>query len=180
MKLVILDRDGVINEQPATFVKHPDEWVPIAGSLDAIARLTGAGYCVAVATNQSGVARGLIDLWTLNAIHSRMLRAVQQAGGRIDVIYYCPHAADSLCPCRKPAPGMFIDIGQRFGVSLAHVPAIGDSLRDLQAAAAAGARPVLVRTGRGKETEKAPELPGKTRIYDDLSSAVDAILSEAP
>ncbi len=177
MKLVILDRDGVINRYSEHFIKSPEEWEPLPGSLDAIARLNGAGYRVAVATNQSGIERGLIDMATLNAIHSKMLKAVQQAGGRIDVIHYCPHSASAGCRCRKPSPGMLLDIGQRLGVALSQTPAIGDSLRDMQAAAAAGARPVLVRTGRGRETEQCGQLPHGTVIHDDLPAAVEAILS---
>jgi len=177
MKLVILDRDGVINQDLPRGVRTPDEWQPLPGALDAIARLNGAGYHIAVATNQSGIERGLLDMAMLNAIHARMLRAVQQAGGRIDVIHYCPHSAAAGCRCRKPQPGMLQDIGQRLGVALADVPAIGDSLRDMQSASAAGAFPVLVRTGRGRETEDAVELPPETVVYDDLPKAVEAILA---
>jgi D-glycero-D-manno-heptose 1,7-bisphosphate phosphatase len=177
MKLVILDRDGVINEDRPRGVKSPEDWVALPGALDAIARLNGAGYHVAVATNQSGIERGVLDMAMLNAIHAKMLKAVQQAGGRIDVIHYCPHSAASGCRCRKPGPGMLQDIGQRLGVPLAGVPSIGDSLRDMQASQAAGARAMLVRTGRGRETERAAELPPGIPVFDDLMQAVESILA---
>ena len=155
MKLVILDRDGTINQDSEQYIKSPAEWKPIAGSLEAIARLTQDGWRVAVATNQSGIARGLFDMSTLNAIHSEMHRAVVQAGGRIDAIFFCPHAADSNCECRKPKPGMLREIASRFDVELKGVPVIGDSARDVAAAAAAGAQPWLVLTGKGRQTREA-------------------------
>jgi D-glycero-D-manno-heptose 1,7-bisphosphate phosphatase len=133
MKLVILDRDGVINHDSDQFIKSPDEWKPIPGSLEAIARLSQAGYRVVVATNQSGVGRGLFDMATLNAIHDKMHKAVMHAGGRIDAIFFCPHAADADCNCRKPRSGMIEAIAERYNVELGEVPAIGDSLRDLEA-----------------------------------------------
>jgi D-glycero-D-manno-heptose 1,7-bisphosphate phosphatase len=175
MKLVILDRDGVINYDSPSYIKSPDEWKPIPRSLDAIARLTQADYRVAVATNQAGVGRGLFKMATLNAIHDKMHRAVGQAGGRIDAVFYCPHAQDVNCRCRKPNPGLLEDIGHRFNVSLANVPCIGDSLRDLQAAVQVGALPVLVLTGKGEATAAAGGLPANTRIYADLSEAVKSI-----
>src|SRR5450756_2364763 len=138
MKLIILDRDGVINSDSDLFIKSPAEWLPLPGSLEAIARLNQAGYRVVVATNQSGVGRGLFDMTTLNAIHDKMHKAVNQLGGRIDAVFFCPHAQDAGCACRKPQPGMLLEIAERFNVALAGVPAIGDSLRDLQAASAAG------------------------------------------
>ena len=177
MKLVILDRDGVINIDSDRFIKSPDEWRPIPGALEAIARLNGAGFHVAVATNQSGIERGLLDMNALNAIHSKMLKAAQQVGARIDAIFYCPHSSDTDCRCRKPLPGMFIDIGKRLNVVLAGVPCIGDGLRDLQAAAAAGGRPFLVLSGKGVATLGAGDLPDGTQVFNDLSAAVDAILS---
>lgn len=177
MKLVILDRDGVINVDSERFIKSPDEWKPIPGSLEAIARLNGAGYHVAVATNQSGIERGLLDMSTLNAIHAKMLKAVQQAGGHIDVIYYCPHSGDAGCRCRKPEPGMLIDIGQRLNVDLAEVVCIGDSQRDLEAAARVGGIPYLVLTGKGAKTKAAGNLPSGTLVFDDLGAAVDALLA---
>jgi len=149
MKLIILDRDGTINEDRDDFVKSPEEWVPIAGSLEAIARLNHAGWHTVVATNQSGIARGLFDLATLNAIHAKMNRALAEVGGRIDAVFFCPHGPDDGCACRKPRAGMLTAIGERYGVALRETYAVGDSLRDLEAAAAAGCAPHLVRTGKG-------------------------------
>jgi D-glycero-D-manno-heptose 1,7-bisphosphate phosphatase len=171
MKLAVLDRDGTINHDSDQYIKSPEEWRPIRGSLEAIARLTQAGWRVVVATNQSGIARGLFDMATLNAIHQAMHAAVLQAGGRIDAIFFCPHAADSDCECRKPRPGLLHEIARRMNVDLATVPVIGDSLRDLQAAAAAGARPILVLTGKGRKTRDAGGLPPDTRVFADLAAA---------
>lgn len=176
MKLVILDRDGVINHDSAAYIKSPEEWKPIPGSLEAIALLSQAGYRVLVATNQSGVGRGLFEMATLNAIHDKMHRALGLAGGRIDGIFYCPHAQDAGCSCRKPKPGLLEEIAHRFGVSLEGVPFIGDSLRDLQAAVAVGAQPILVLTGKGKKTRKDGDLPAGTVVYDDLAAAVRNLL----
>ena len=176
MKLVILDRDGVINYDSDQFIKSPAEWKPIPGSLEAIARLCQAGWRVVVATNQSGVGRGLFDMDMLNGIHNKMHRAVQSAGGRIDAVFFCPHTAENKCSCRKPQPGMFQRIGETFKVDLAGVPAIGDSLRDLQAAAAVGARPILVLSGKGKKTQVAGGLPEGTTVCTDLAAAVDQLL----
>lgn len=170
MKLVVLDRDGTINHDSDQYIKSPAEWKPVKGSLEAIARLTQAGHRVVVATNQSGIARGLFDMTTLNAIHDAMQRAVHQAGGRIDAIFFCPHAGDANCECRKPKPGMLLEIGRRMNAPLAGVPVVGDALRDLQAAAAAGARPVLVLTGKGRQTRAAGGLPPGTEIFADLAA----------
>jgi len=170
MKLVILDRDGTINHDSDQHIKSPAEWKPIKGSLEAIARLTQAGWRVVVATNQSGIGRGLFDMATLNAIHDTMHRAVHQAGGRIDAIFFCPHAGDANCECRKPKPGMLLEIAKRMNVELEGVTVVGDSLRDLQAAAAAGARPVLVLTGKGRKTRDAGGLPAGTAVYPDLAA----------
>jgi len=177
MKLVILDRDGVINQDSDQFIKNTTEWKPIPGSLEAIAKLNHAGYRVVVASNQSGIGRGLLDMGALNAINDRMYRALAQVGGRIDALFYCPHAAGDNCDCRKPKPGMFIDIAQRFNVDLAGVPSIGDSLRDLQAASAAGARPILVLTGKGAKTEATGGLPDGTPVFADLAEAVRNIVA---
>jgi D-glycero-D-manno-heptose 1,7-bisphosphate phosphatase len=171
MKLVIIDRDGVINRDSEQYIKSPREWQPIAGSLEAIARFTQAGFRVVVATNQSGVGRGLFDMATLNAMHDKMHKAVNQLGGRIDAVFFCPHAPEAACACRKPQPGMLLEIAARFNVALAAVPAIGDSLRDLQAANAAGARAILVLTGKGGQTLEAGGLPEGTEIYTDLAAA---------
>lgn len=178
MKLVILDRDGVINYDAVPFVKTPDEWRPIPGSLEAIASLNQAGFRVVVASNQSGIGRGLLDMATLNAIHSKMHSMLARAGGRIEAVFFCPHAADSRCACRKPNPGLLKEIALRFHIDLRGVPVIGDSLRDLQAAQSAGAQPILVCTGKGKLTLQAGNLPADTRVFDDLAAAVRALLVE--
>ena len=170
MKLVILDRDGTINQDSDNYIKSPLEWKPIPGSLEAIARLTQGGWRIVVATNQAGIARGLFDMATLNAIHAEMHRAVGQAGGRIDAVFFCPHAADSKCECRKPKPGLLHEIASRLGVELDDVPMIGDSLRDLEAAVAAGAKPCLVLTGKGRKTRDAGGLPAGTEVFADLAA----------
>jgi D-glycero-D-manno-heptose 1,7-bisphosphate phosphatase len=170
MKLVILDRDGTINHDSDQYIKSPAEWKPIPGSLEAIARLTQRGWRCVVATNQSGLSRGLFDMATLNAIHAEMQRAVTQAGGRIDAIFFCPHAADANCACRKPRPGLLKEIGARLDVPLKGVPMVGDSLRDLEAAAAVGAKPWLVLTGKGRKTREAGGLPPGTEVAADLAA----------
>lgn len=172
MKFIILDRDGVINQDSEQFIKSPDEWRPIAGSLEAIALLNQWGWRVVVASNQSGIGRGLFGMDTLNAINDKMLKNLSQVGGRLDAIFFCPHSADSTCECRKPKPGMFIQIAQRFNLDLARVPSVGDSLRDLQATVAAGAQPILVLTGKGMITRDHPDLPPETRIFPDLAAVV--------
>ncbi|HWA12513.1 MAG TPA: D-glycero-beta-D-manno-heptose 1,7-bisphosphate 7-phosphatase [Burkholderiales bacterium] len=177
MKLVILDRDGVINQDSDQFIKSPEEWKPVPGSLEAIAKLNHSGYRVVVASNQSGIGRGLFDMAALNAINDKMYRALGQLGGRIDALFYCPHAAEADCECRKPRAGMFLDIAQRFNVSLAGVPSVGDSLRDLQAAATAGAQPMLVLTGKGRKTRAAGGLPEGTLVFADLAEAVRHIVA---
>ncbi|WP_018604759.1 D-glycero-beta-D-manno-heptose 1,7-bisphosphate 7-phosphatase [Uliginosibacterium gangwonense] len=176
MKLIILDRDGVINYDSAQFIKSPDEWKPIPGSLEAIAKLDGAGYRVVVATNQSGVGRGLFDMDTLNAINDKMIKAVNQVGGRIDAIFFCPHPADSPCNCRKPKPGMFYQIAERFNVELKDVPTVGDSMRDIQAGLAVGCTPYLVLTGKGQKTSEDPALPAGVKVCPDLAAVTRHIL----
>jgi D-glycero-D-manno-heptose 1,7-bisphosphate phosphatase len=178
MQLIILDRDGVINEDSDTFIKSPAEWKPIRGSLEAIARLHRAGWRVVIATNQSGIARKLFDLDMLSRIHETMHRQVAESGGLIDAVFFCPHGPDDQCDCRKPKPGMFYDISGRLRISLKGVPAIGDSLRDIQAARAAGAAPMLVKTGKGTDTASNPELDKNVPVYNDLYSAVNALLSD--
>ena len=175
MKLVVLDRDGVINVDSDQYIKSPEEWTPIPGSLEAIARLTQAGFRVVVATNQSGLGRGLFNMATLNAMHDKMHKAVSQLGGRIDAVFFCPHAQNAGCSCRKPQPGMLLEISKRFDLALAGVPVIGDSLRDLLAASAAGARPILVLTGKGRQTVEAGGLPEGTEIYEDFAAAAMAL-----
>ena len=181
--LIILDRDGVINEDRDDYVKSPEEWVAIPGSLDAIARLTHAGWSVVVATNQSGIERGLFDINTLHAIHNKMTDAVAEAGGRIDGIFFCPHAPDTGCRCRKPATGLYEDIANRFGRPLTDVPVVGDSLRDLQAGHVMGGSLWLVRTGKGERTlaaaakDPAKALPPGSQITDNLAAAVAQLLA---
>jgi len=179
MKFVILDRDGVINQDSDQFIKNPDEWKPIPGSLEAIARLNQAGYRVVVASNQSGVGRGLFDMAMLNSIHAKMHKLAAQAGGRIEAVFFCPHPADSACACRKPKPGLLQEIALRYHLELKGVPAIGDSLRDLEAAVAVGARPILVLTGKGRKTLEAGDLPDGVAVHADLAEAVQVLLAEA-
>ncbi len=175
MKLIILDRDGVINEDSDKYIKSVDEWRPLKGSPEAIGRLTHAGYRVVVATNQSGISRGLFDMAALNAMHEKMHKIVAQAGGRIHAVFYCPHKDDDDCACRKPKPGMFVDIAKRFHTDLRGVPVVGDALRDLKAGMAAGAAPALVKTGKGLTTIAAAlasgGLPENTLVFDDLAAA---------
>ncbi len=173
MKLVILDRDGTINADSDEFIKSPQEWQPLPGALEAIARLNHAGWHVAIASNQSGLGRGLFDVASLNAMHAKMHKLLAAHGGRIDAIFYCPHSADENCSCRKPAPGLFEQIGERFGVELAGVPVVGDSLRDLQAGVAVGCEPHFVLTGKGA-AYRGRALPGTfppaTRVHEDLAA----------
>ena len=178
MKLIVLDRDGVINQDSDAYIKNPDEWQPIEGSLEAIARLNHGGYVVAIASNQSGLARGYFDIDTLTSIHRKMEDMLAKIGGRIDAIFYCPHGPDDGCSCRKPKPGMLLEIGQRFNVSLKEVVCIGDSISDIKAASNADAQAILVRTGKGEKAEKIlqTEADLSVPVYDDLSSAVEAIL----
>ena len=175
MKLVILDRDGTINHDSDDYIKSPAEWRPIAGSLEAIARLIQADYRVVVATNQSGIGRGLFDTRALFAIHDKLQRALGQVGGRIDAFFFCPHRADDNCRCRKPQPGMLLEVARRLNLSLADTYMVGDSQRDLEAAAAAGARPVLVLTGKGSQTSAAGRLPPGTRVFPDLGAFAEQL-----
>ncbi|MHB1236200.1 MAG: D-glycero-beta-D-manno-heptose 1,7-bisphosphate 7-phosphatase [Gallionella sp.] len=170
MQLIILDRDGVINFDSDQFIKNPGEWKPIPGSLEAIARLNQAGYRAVVATNQSGIGRGLFDMQMLNAIHDKMHKACAMVGARIEAVFYCPHTADSHCQCRKPRTGMLEEIAARYNTGLAGVPAVGDSLRDLQSAATMGAQPYLVLTGKGFRTQAADGLPEGTQVFASLSA----------
>jgi D-glycero-D-manno-heptose 1,7-bisphosphate phosphatase len=175
--MVILDRDGVINEDSDAYIKSPEEWLPIAGSLEAIARLNQAGIRVAVASNQSGVGRGMFTLQTLNAMHAKLQGLAARVGGHVDGIFFCPHTPEDRCDCRKPRPGLLHAIGDRFGYPLHGVPFIGDSIGDVEAARAAGATPVLVRTGKGERTlTRHPEL-ADIAVYEDLEAAVTALLN---
>jgi D-glycero-D-manno-heptose 1,7-bisphosphate phosphatase len=176
MKMIILDRDGVINHDSPDFIKSPAEWLPIPGSLEAIARLNQAGYRVVVASNQSGLARELFDIATLNAIHHKLHSSAQQVGATIDAIFFCPHAAIDNCDCRKPKAGMFDEISKRFKLSLKGVPTVGDSLRDLQAGYVSGCVPFLVLTGKGQKTFDTGGLPPGTQVFADLAAAVNALL----
>ena len=179
MKLAILDRDGVINYDSDLCIKSPAEWRPIPGSIDAIARLNQNGFRVAVATNQSGIGRGLFDMATLNAINDKMMEMVFRHGGRIDALFFCPHTALEDCNCRKPRTGMLEEIAARFHVDLKGVPFVGDSLKDTQAAEAVGAQPILVLTGKGKRTRETGGLPRKTLVYEDLAEAARHIIAHA-
>jgi D-glycero-D-manno-heptose 1,7-bisphosphate phosphatase len=181
VKLVILDRDGTINEDRDDIVKSPDEWVPIPGALEAIARLNHAGWHTVVATNQSGLGRGTFDMATLNAMHTKMNQLLAKQGGRIDAVFFCPHAPEESCNCRKPLPGLFEQIGERFGVELADVPVVGDSLRDLQAGAAMGCKTHLVRTGKSARLDAAQldalcvQVPG-TMVHTDLAAFAEHVI----
>jgi D-glycero-D-manno-heptose 1,7-bisphosphate phosphatase len=179
-KLVILDRDGVVNVDSDAFIKSPDEWVAIPGSLEAIARLNQAGYRVAIASNQSGIGRGLFDMAALNAMHEKMNRAAAAVGGRIDAVFFCPHTQEDECECRKPKPGMLQQIIERFEIDPEDTPVVGDSLRDLQAGAALGFAPHLVLTGKGRKTLAAGNLPPNTKVHDDLRTfALDFLAAES-
>ncbi len=177
MKLVILDRDGVINKDSDAYIKHPDEWIPIAGSLDAIARLNHAGYRVVVATNQSGLGRGLFNIDQLNAIHQKMFDLLSQQGGHIDSIFFCPHRPDENCSCRKPEPGLLLEIASRLDIDLSEAVFIGDSLKDIQAARSAGAKYALVLTGNGKATSSQLKDSDNIPVYTDLAAAADALIA---
>ena len=183
MKLIILDRDGTINEDRDDYVKSAEEWVPIPGALEAIARLNHAGWHTVIATNQSGLGRGTFDMATLNAMHIKMNQLLAKQGGRIDAVFFCPHAPEDACSCRKPLPGLFEQIGERFGVTLRDVPVVGDTLRDLQAGVAVGCRPHLVRTGKaarldaGQLDALCAQVPGTT-VHADLAAFAEHLLRE--
>lgn len=175
MRWVILDRDGVINEDSDAYIKSPEEWVPIEGSLEAIAQLHRAGFHIVVLTNQAGVGRGLFDLPTLERIHDKMHREVEAAGGKIDAVFFCPHGPEDGCACRKPKTGLYEQFGRQFAVDLTGIPAVGDSLRDLQAAQKVGAEPILVETGKGRTTlRRNPKLDVQTFV--NLHEAAQYIL----
>lgn len=180
LRLVVLDRDGVINRESAEFIRTPDEWLPLPGSIEAIAALTRAGFTVVVASNQSGVGRGLFTADTLAAIHARMTGAVQAAGGRLDAIFFCPHRPEDGCDCRKPRPGLLRQIEARYGRSLAGQPVIGDSYRDLEAAWRVGARAILVRTGNGVETEGRLTPGSAVEVWPDLAAIATQLIAETP
>jgi D-glycero-D-manno-heptose 1,7-bisphosphate phosphatase len=180
MKLVILDRDGTINVDSDEFVKTPDEWIPQPGAMEAIAKLNHAGWHVVIATNQSGLGRGLFDVVQLNAMHAKMHKLLATMGGRVDAVFYCPHAPDEGCSCRKPKPGLFEQIGERMGVDLASVPSAGDSVRDLQAGFAAGCEPHLVLTGKAERFrghDLPPECPPGTIVHLDLMAFAEFLIA---
>ncbi len=180
MKLVILDRDGTINEDSLEYIKSPQEWQPMPGALEAIARLNHAGWRVVVASNQSGLGRGLFDVATLNAMHAKLHTMLAAVGGRVDAIFYCPHAPDDKCRCRKPESGLFEQIGERYGVELKNVPTVGDTARDLVAGAAVGCEPHLVLTGKGAALRGQPlpaDFPAGTQVHADLGAFADFLLA---
>ena len=175
LKLVILDRDGVINQDSEDFVKSADEWIPIDGSIEAIASLSQSGFTVVVATNQSGLARGLFDLDDLEAMHAKLAQLVEAQGGSVAAVFYCPHGPDDACNCRKPKSGLIDAIEAEFDTCAEGVPLVGDSLRDLQAGLSKGCVPVLVRTGKGKATEATlthTEGLQQTQVFDNLFTAL--------
>jgi D-glycero-D-manno-heptose 1,7-bisphosphate phosphatase len=181
VKLVILGRDGILNVYRDDHVKSPEEWQAVPQALDAVARLNHAGWHAVVATNQSGIGRGMIDMASVNAVHSHMLRELVAVGGRLDAVFFCPHTADDHCDCRKPLPGMMNEIGKRYGIDLRLVPMVCDTLRDLQAAAAAGCEPHLIRSGRAAALDDAQlqhlvgQVPG-TQVHDDLAAFAEFML----
>jgi D-glycero-D-manno-heptose 1,7-bisphosphate phosphatase len=183
-KLVILDRDGVINLDSDQYVKSADEWIPLPGSLEAIAELNQAGFQVTVATNQSGLARGLFTINDLHAMHQKMMDLLAPMGGRVDSIFFCPHVDADQCNCRKPLPGLMRDIASRYrkadsAMPLTGVPIVGDSLRDLEAATVLGASPHLVLTGKGQKTVDAGVLPAGTVVHADLMAFTKSLLGSA-
>lgn len=181
-KLIVIDRDGTLNPDPEDYLRSPDDWQPLPGALEAVARLNQVGWRVVVATNQSGLGRGLFDIATLNDIHARMHKALAQAGGRVEAVFFCPHAPEDECDCRKPAPGLLLQISQRLGVPLAQMVAVGDSVRDAQAARAAGCEAHLVLTGQSlahRDGTLPPGLPAGVCVHQDLAAFAEAIVARA-
>lgn len=181
VKLIVLDRDGTLSPDPEDFVRAPEDWVPLPGALEAVARLNHGGWRVVLASNQSGLGRGLFDMATLNAVHARMHKLLAAAGGRIEAVFFCPHAPEDECCCRKPAAGLFLDIARRMGVPLDSMVAAGDSVRDVQAAAAAGCEAHLIRTDQslpvGDGAPLPPDVPAGTQVHADLSAFADFVLA---
>lgn len=183
-RLVILGRDGILNVYRDDHVKAPDEWEPIPGALEAVARLNHAGWHTVVATNQSGIGRGMIDMASVNAVHQRMMQKLSEVGGRLDAVFFCPHTPEDNCECRKPKPGLMRQIAMRYGIEPRTVPMVADTLRDLLAAHAAGCEPHLVRTGRAaaltdaQVVEIVQQVPA-TEVHDGMSDFVDFILERA-
>jgi D-glycero-D-manno-heptose 1,7-bisphosphate phosphatase len=178
MKLVILDRDGVINQDSVNYIKSANEWIPIPGSLESIATLNQHGFNVVIATNQSGIGRGLFDISSMNNINEKMLKLLKKVGGHIDAIFYCPHTTKDNCNCRKPKTGMLNEISERLETNLKNVPAVGDALRDLEAYHSVGAQPILVKTGKGQETALARMYPKNTWVFNNLAEAVEQIIKK--
>ena len=183
MKLIILDRDGVINKDSPEFIKSPEEWIPIKGSLEAIARLSQAGYDVVIITNQSGIGRGLISADMLGQIHVRMMDHIQQHGGNVQSILFCPHKPSDECECRKPKAGLYHELAKKLSISFSGVYSVGDSERDLLAAREAGATPILVKTGNGKKTKQKINSDSNgvlkdVLVFENLSKFVDALASK--
>ncbi len=179
MKLLILDRDGTLNRARSDFITSPEEWEPLPGALEAVARLNQAGWRVVIASNQPAIGRGLLDLVVLNAIHTKMHKALAAVGGRVEAVFFCPHVPDDACTCRKPAPGLYLQIAERYGVSLKDMPAAGDSVWDAQAAAAAGCQPHLLLTGNSlvHRDGSLPEgLPVDTQVHTDLQAFADSLI----
>jgi len=182
VKLIILGRDGILNEYRDDHVKAPAEWVPVPGALEAVSRLNHAGWHAVVATNQAGIGRGMIDMASVNLIHAHMNKLMQAQGARLDAVFFCPHTPEERCECRKPLPGMMVEIGERYGIDLAQVPVAADTLRDLQAAYAAGCEPHLVRTGRAAQLDDAAveqwckQVPG-VRVHTDLSALAEHLIA---
>ncbi len=179
MPLIILDRDGVINYDSADFIKSPDEWLPIPGSLEGISRLSQNGYRIVIISNQSGISRKKLTIDDLNNIHQKMMTHLAQYGGSIEAIVFCPHGPRQGCDCRKPKPGMLLNIANRLRISLDKVYFVGDSQRDLDAAQVAGAKPVLVRTGNGAVLDDSGSVPADVPVYTDLAEFVDTLLNNA-
>jgi len=176
-KLIILDRDGVINYDSDEYVKSTAEWIPLPGSIEAIAKLSKAGYRIFVATNQSGLARNYFTAETLEAMHAKMMTLVEEAGGKIEAIKYCPHGPDDNCNCRKPLPGMFEQIAQDLGIDdLKHSYTVGDSARDLHAGCQLQSKPILVRTGKGLRTIQKGDIPPNTIIFENLMAFAESLL----
>jgi D-glycero-D-manno-heptose 1,7-bisphosphate phosphatase len=176
MKLLIVDRDGVINQDSDDYIKSLEEWIPLPGAIEALARLSRAGWTVAVATNQSGLARGYFDAATLEAMHRLLRQLVAQQGGELGLIVHCPHGPDDHCSCRKPLPGMLQQIAEHYATTLQGVWFVGDTSADLQAALAVGCQPVLVKTGKGLRTLAKP-LPAGTLVFDDLAAVAAQLLA---
>jgi D-glycero-D-manno-heptose 1,7-bisphosphate phosphatase len=182
MKLLVLDRDGTLNRSRDDYVASPDEWEALPGALEAVARLNQAGWRVVIATNQSGIGRGLFDMASLNAIHAKLHRQLAAVGGRLEAVFFCPHAPEDGCHCRKPEPGLFEQIGQRFGVPLADVRVAGNAMRHVQAGAAAGCSTHLLLTGQSEHLREADDAaigaPPNTHVHEDLSAFADWLLAQ--